>query len=217
MKPGSDGDSACSRGIPAGYVNTLEKRLAETERALFFALAEIHDRTITQGDYDDPSVDRTMQPSVLFDSMSTTQQEKADLVASWTGNPLRNRAQAQAWFQTRRTGAYANVDDDSSGQTMAGGGTVDVSAPSAVTSISRVRPTTRSTLQKLGGHRIIEDARQHGVRQSNSHRAQHNIARPADGVSHLGVDPASVSAPLADSLQASKARNLAQTHEKLYF
>lgn len=82
------------RGIPAGYVNALEKRLAETERALFLALAETR-----FGTRSDVTAVAAMKPSVLFRSTPTTQQEKAELMAAWGSTPLEERAQVEAWFE----------------------------------------------------------------------------------------------------------------------
>ncbi|ROW04503.1 hypothetical protein VMCG_05040 [Cytospora schulzeri] len=82
------------RGIPAGYVNALEKRLAETERALFFALAEIHAGTVARDDYGSPALRQAMGDSVLSDPTPTTQQDKAKLMASWA------RQYEDDWSQT---------------------------------------------------------------------------------------------------------------------
>lgn len=103
------------RGIPAGYVNALEKRLAETERALFFALAEARAGTGTHGD---STARPAMRPSLLFRSTPTTQQEKAELMALWGKTPLKERAQIEAWFEanTEEGGLQASID---SSQTQA--------------------------------------------------------------------------------------------------
>lgn len=88
-----------ARGIPAGYVSALERRLAETERALFFALAEIHDGVGTaQEDYETPS-----------NATATTQQEKTHLLESWADSPLSNREQARSWFESKRPNALQNT------------------------------------------------------------------------------------------------------------
>lgn len=95
------------RGIPAGYVNALEKRLAETEKALFFALAEAR-----AGTHNDSTARPAMRPSLLFRSTPTTQQEKAELMALWGKTPLEERAQIEAWFEanTEEGGLQASVD-----------------------------------------------------------------------------------------------------------
>ncbi|KAI1076468.1 hypothetical protein F5B20DRAFT_326620 [Whalleya microplaca] len=76
------------RGLPAGYVNSLEKRLFETERALFFALAEIHAGKIGLDNYE----------SAAARSMKCPVQAKAELVADWSQHPLSNRENARLWF-----------------------------------------------------------------------------------------------------------------------
>ncbi|KAH8765434.1 hypothetical protein F5883DRAFT_557052 [Diaporthe sp. PMI_573] len=94
------------RGIPAGYVNALEKRLAETERALFFALAEAR-----PGTHSEATARPALRPSLLFRSTPTTQQEKAELMALWGKTPLEESAQVEAWFEanTEEGGHQASV------------------------------------------------------------------------------------------------------------
>lgn len=91
-----------SRGIPAGYVSSLEKRLAETERALFFALAEIYDGAGTQHDYESMLASQGMRLSVPSNTTATTQQEKTQFLESWADSPLANREQARSWFESKR-------------------------------------------------------------------------------------------------------------------
>lgn len=74
------------RGLPLGYVNKLEARLAETEGALFRALHEKH-----TGTYADMSV---------CDSSSN----KADRVSEWDGLPLRTAHQTNLWYQSKLRG-----------------------------------------------------------------------------------------------------------------
>lgn len=85
------------RGIPAGYVNALEKRLAETEKALFSALAEAR-----AGAHSNTASQPALRPSVLSRSTPTTQQEKAELMALWSKSPLEDRAHVDAWFEANR-------------------------------------------------------------------------------------------------------------------
>lgn len=86
-------------------MNALETRLAETERALFFALHELHDGVAVEGDYRDQLSYHAMSESALSDRTPSTQQEKADLLASWASRPLENRTQIRAWLESmRRTG-----------------------------------------------------------------------------------------------------------------
>lgn len=85
------------RGIPAGYVNALEKRLAQTEKALFFALAEAR-----AGTHSNTASQPALRPSVLSRSTPTTQQEKAELMALWSKTPLEDRAHVEAWFEASK-------------------------------------------------------------------------------------------------------------------
>lgn len=86
-------------------MNALETRLAETERALFFALRELHDGVAIHAEYRD-------QPScqAMNNRPASTQQEKADLVASWTSRPLENRTQARAWLESMRGAGRSATD-----------------------------------------------------------------------------------------------------------
>ncbi|ETS77723.1 hypothetical protein PFICI_09785 [Pestalotiopsis fici W106-1] len=83
------------RGLPAGYLNSLEKRLLDTERALFFALSEIHAGSVEQGRYSDAGR-RFMKPS---------SQSKTELVQGWTQFPLETRDEARSWFLDKQHGA----------------------------------------------------------------------------------------------------------------
>lgn len=88
-------------------MNALEKRLADTEKALFFALQELHDGAASQVDYRSQNSYQPMRESVLSNDTPTTQQDKAKLVASWASRPLETRTQARAWLESMRTGACA--------------------------------------------------------------------------------------------------------------
>lgn len=90
------------RGIPTGYMNALESRLAETEKALFFALSELHSGVVVDGDYDSQPPHRSMLPQALSTAAPTHQLEKSDLMASWASQPLKNRAHAHAWLRSRQ-------------------------------------------------------------------------------------------------------------------
>lgn len=95
------------RGIPAGYVNALENRLAETERALFFALAEAR-----AGTHSNTASQPALRPSVLSRSTPTTQQEKAELMALWSKTPLEGRVNVEAWFEANRGEGASPVSVD---------------------------------------------------------------------------------------------------------
>lgn len=95
------------RGIPAGYVNALEKRLAETEKALFSALAEARAGTLSN-----TAPQPALRPSVLSRSTPTTQQEKAELMALWRKSPLEDRAHVEAWFEANREEGASPVSVD---------------------------------------------------------------------------------------------------------
>lgn len=93
------------RGLPAGYLNSLEKRLLDTERALFFALSEIHAGSVEQGKYSDAGR-RFMKPS---------SQSKTELLQGWTQFPLESRGEARSWFLDRQHGTAVVSTPSSSG------------------------------------------------------------------------------------------------------
>ncbi|KAI3343237.1 hypothetical protein F4824DRAFT_507066 [Ustulina deusta] len=78
------------RGLPAGFLNAMQSRLRDTELALFRALAELYEGTVDGREYDGLSAGRL--------------QTKSDMMEEWSSLPLRDRAQARAWFLSYRTG-----------------------------------------------------------------------------------------------------------------
>lgn len=79
------------RGIPAGYINSLETRLAETESALYYALCELHSGYREQGSYG-PLAEHLKQ---------RYGHGKTDVTKDWKDLPMTNRQQAQAWWLER--------------------------------------------------------------------------------------------------------------------
>lgn len=208
-------EPAWKRGIPAGYVNSLERRLADTERALFFALVEIHAGAVIDDNYDSQG----MKPSVLSRSTPTTQQEKAGLVDEWTRFPLEHRAQAQAWLKSRQTGPYA-VDNSLDQPTTGAEGPLDTTTPSpSVATRGSKRPTTRSARESLRHLGPGGDTGQPGI-QEDSLR---NIRPRSDGDGTHSHNPAGVFDdgrtidPIPDVFEASRANNFAQANKMVYF
>lgn len=64
----------------------------ETERALFFALAEVHTGLLEHGEY----------YSVGLNLTKPSSQTKTELVQSWSESPLENRNDARSWFLARQ-------------------------------------------------------------------------------------------------------------------
>lgn len=90
----------------------LEQRLAETEKALFFALAELHAGTVAHGDFDSQPPDRAIHPHALSTAAPTHQQEKWELMTSWADQPLKTRDQAVAWWRSRQASTHQRVRGD---------------------------------------------------------------------------------------------------------
>ncbi|KAF6825222.1 C6 finger domain-containing protein [Colletotrichum plurivorum] len=82
------------RGIPNGYLNKLETRLAETEAALFRALS---------GTLDGQAVgfDSASSPALLSQPAWTPRQNKVDRVKEWESLPLQTSSDLLAWFRSK--------------------------------------------------------------------------------------------------------------------
>ncbi|KAF4903855.1 Depudecin biosynthesis cluster-specific transcription activator DEP6 [Colletotrichum viniferum] len=82
------------RGIPNGYLNKLETRLAETEAALFRVLS---------GALDSHTYDAASSPALLSQAAWTPRQNKVDRVKEWESLPLQTPTDIQAWFRSKAT------------------------------------------------------------------------------------------------------------------
>ncbi|KAF3809734.1 hypothetical protein GCG54_00005275 [Colletotrichum gloeosporioides] len=82
------------RGIPNGYLNKLETRLAETEAALFRVLS---------GTTDSQTYDAASSPALLSQAAWTPRQNKVDRVKEWESLPLQTPTDVQAWFRSKAT------------------------------------------------------------------------------------------------------------------
>ncbi|RFU23747.1 hypothetical protein B7463_g12590, partial [Scytalidium lignicola] len=83
------------RGIPAGYISSLEQRLLETEVALFEALSLINN---PQYRNDDTQTESSLA-GVLSDQ--STRQSKEAKIEEWKRLPLRTPSQRQEWWRDR--------------------------------------------------------------------------------------------------------------------
>ncbi|EXF79088.1 hypothetical protein CFIO01_06410 [Colletotrichum fioriniae PJ7] len=87
----------CDRklGIPNGYLNKLETRLAETEAALFRVLSGALDHS--QG------FESASSPALLPQAAWTPRQNKVDRVKEWDSLPLQTPDDIQAWYRSKAT------------------------------------------------------------------------------------------------------------------
>lgn len=76
-------NSQYSRGLPIGFINRLEARLAETEEALFHLVQSIDGSTNSQI------------------SLKPSSQRKDDRIQEWDSLPLRNMDDIRTWFKSR--------------------------------------------------------------------------------------------------------------------
>lgn len=111
------------RGIPAGYLNALEKRLAETERALFFALAEIHTGVIENNEY----------PTASKKAINPVSHSKAELMENWARLSLNTRDHTLAWFLDHRLSTHGQFQN--AGATLGLESLENASNPSPVPSL----------------------------------------------------------------------------------
>jgi hypothetical protein len=78
------------RGIPPGYLNALEQRLAETELALFLALSELKARNMPLRSADEK----------LFQGLNTlATKAKNDCIEEWKQHPLNDTSRWLAYKQ----------------------------------------------------------------------------------------------------------------------
>ncbi|KXH43537.1 hypothetical protein CSAL01_09989 [Colletotrichum salicis] len=86
----------CDRklGIPNGYLNKLETRLAETEAALFRVLS---------GALDTHGFESASSPALLPQAAWTPRQNKVDRVKEWDSLPLQTTDDIQAWYRSKAT------------------------------------------------------------------------------------------------------------------
>ncbi|EFQ27340.1 uncharacterized protein GLRG_01835 [Colletotrichum graminicola M1.001] len=92
MNRGDASIQSKARGIPNGYLNKLETRLAETEAALFRALS---------GVLDSPGSGSASSPVLLPQAAWTPRQNKVDRVKEWELLPLQTPNEIEAWFRSK--------------------------------------------------------------------------------------------------------------------
>lgn len=96
-------DSGSNRGIPAGYVSNLERRLAETEAALFVALTSL--RTTSEAVSSADEAIRECLASFKEQTDNETRQEKLN---TWYRLPLGSRREQNEWWATMRKKVVVN-------------------------------------------------------------------------------------------------------------
>ncbi|KAK2039359.1 hypothetical protein LZ31DRAFT_476792 [Colletotrichum somersetense] len=92
MNRGDANIQSRARGIPNGYLNKLETRLAETEAALFMVLS---------GTLQTPGSGLASSPPLLPQAAWKPRQNKVDRVREWELLPLQTPDEIQAWFSSK--------------------------------------------------------------------------------------------------------------------
>jgi hypothetical protein len=85
------GTDGVGRGIPGGYLNSLEQRLDETENALYNALAEL--KALKMGNYSENL------PSINCISGRRANATKSTRMAEWKTFPLKSSQDIQRWWE----------------------------------------------------------------------------------------------------------------------
>ncbi|KAK1593405.1 uncharacterized protein LY79DRAFT_589759 [Colletotrichum navitas] len=114
-----------ARGIPNGYLNKLETRLAETEAALFRALSGVL-HSLGSGS--------ASSPALLPQAAWTPRQNKVDRVKEWEHFPLQTPDEIQAWFRSKAAGQSDPVPEplDASPQSLVSSASDPMLAPHPV-------------------------------------------------------------------------------------
>lgn len=187
-------------------MTSLERRLAETERALFFALAQVHQSAMVRDDYSSPSCYQEMKQSILFNSAPMTQNDKKKLLDAWAENPLGNRAQAQSWFEMMRAETVAAGDRIEDAPIHA-----DLAESSNRAGQQRILGG-EGTVKHISGHEVgSTDQYEETVQQDGFWSSQHS--RLSQSPFHNSGDRSIGSQDQA----ASRASKVAQENRNIYF
>ncbi|CAI6342046.1 unnamed protein product [Periconia digitata] len=96
--------SSNKRGIPTGYISVLERRLLETELALFEALCSLYKSPIPI----DPYISSQGQREAIANY--SYKQSKGEKVEEWSSCSLGTEYDRMSWWQSRCTIADADAD-----------------------------------------------------------------------------------------------------------
>lgn len=198
----------------------METRLAETERALFFALAEIHAGAVVRENYESPSVRQAMGPSVLLEPTPTTQQDKARLMASWARSPLTDREQAHAWFEANRGEDSVHSYVSPNANMTTGVDTITPSNSGIVISANSDRPVAHigpsSRIERDSNDGFVAETPQRSRHMASVRQGDLSDSHPAmpsfSGSRNEGDTP-----PARDVAQTSKASSFAKANTNVYF
>ncbi|ORY69085.1 uncharacterized protein BCR38DRAFT_482557 [Pseudomassariella vexata] len=207
------------RGIPAGYLNMLEKRLVETERALFFALAEIHAGIVDNDEY----------PNAALLATRPSTKSKSEMMAAWAKQPLGSRERAKSWFLENRDGAVDAFRNPFNGRSFRESGHSpsqfsNVSAspgpePWASGSVGMAPPQVQvSSTHYLSGQQhdfITSTSNNQGIQRDMWPSSSDNI------VVHMMPNPSVSELPVQRNHMGtdgnSRASALAREHKRMYF
>lgn len=129
-----------NRGIPIGFINRLEARLAETEEALFQVLQ---------------SLEKSPENAQL--SLKSPSQRKADQIREWDTLPLKSLDDIKTWFQNKSepsnslTATVSQMEPDLPMRRTVATPELSSSIPDAQSS-----ERTRSPLQEMGSGSLLD-------------------------------------------------------------
>lgn len=137
-------------------------------------------------EYQDRHSCQAMSDSALSNRTASTQQEKADLVASWTSRPLGNRTQARAWLESMRAAGHSATDGIHEEQIGLQASNWPSIAPATVLEIGSLLNTQPGS-QSIGNGNPNGSMSEERSQQSNPRaprpegkRSRRSAARPSD-------------------------------------
>ncbi|KXJ90517.1 hypothetical protein Micbo1qcDRAFT_205351 [Microdochium bolleyi] len=199
------------RGLPAGYLSSLEQRLVDTENALYFALAEILQGVPELGDY------RSAAAQV---ARPTQSQSKADAIQAWSQWPLNSRQQACEWFAAKHGQAGSAASPSAGPQNPVGR---PIASPAARGTISASAAPADAAALQWDDHDQVMSAHEDGAEMEQPGDTPWAWTTPPQQVAvippiqNLVATPSSSSPSPSSGNMGSKARSLAQERKRIYF
>jgi hypothetical protein len=207
------------RGIPAGYVNNLQRRLAETERALLFALREIYDGATVEADYDSQPPDQLMPAFAALNDAPTTRQQKARQELRWRQTPLGNRAQAKAWLDSVRRCPHTIGGGEDQGPAelplAAGGLSSEASGDSAGFATQHENDSVARSHISQHGNAVQRSSINSSPYKRRRTLGDVKVPRPVEVSSREGTSAAQQ--PILNAAEPGKASIFANANPSIYF
>ncbi|KAI1125088.1 hypothetical protein F5Y10DRAFT_14192 [Nemania abortiva] len=184
------------RGLPAGFLGALESRLQETERALFYALGELHEGTVERDAYA---------------GLSNPAQTKSEMMEKWASLPLGDRGQVKAWFLNRRAeGSSITVRPDGQSRTRTG---LDVTTP---TDFEPGQDDITTPGSQMRASAFLQSPTANGYRPPSQDADMFTPSAMVPPLTPVALMPDSHS-PVHDPGISTRAQAVAKSHRRMYF